>query len=69
MDRTTLTLQQISSDLDMLNKSVRDAAHHQSTALLDLLSLILQNGHIGWYSVNTILHWGQYQDTAGTLEA
>lgn len=27
----------------------------------DLLSLILQNGHTGWYSVKLVLHFGQYQ--------
>ena len=32
-----------------------------SAILLDLLSLTLQNGQIGWYSGNSVPHSGQYQ--------
>jgi hypothetical protein len=34
-----------------------------SAILLDLLSLMLQNGQIGWYSENSVPHPGQYQAT------
>jgi hypothetical protein len=29
--------------------------------IFDFLSLMLQKGHIGWYSVKFVLHRGQYQ--------
>jgi len=34
---------------------------------LDLYSLRLQYGHIGWYSVKLVLHLGQYQAMANSL--
>jgi hypothetical protein len=37
----------------------RQSSFHSS--ILDFLSLMLQKGHIGWYSVKFVLHRGQYQ--------
>ena len=34
---------------------------------LDFLSLMLQNGHIAWYSVKLDLHLGQYQAMKSSL--
>jgi hypothetical protein len=31
---------------------------------VDFLSLRLQYGHVGWYSVKLFLHFGQYHDMA-----
>jgi hypothetical protein len=40
--------------------------NNHSKDQLDLLSLMLQNGHIGWYSVKLVLHLGQYQAMASS---
>jgi len=41
--------------------------NNHSECQLDLLTLMLQNGHIGGYSVKLDLHLGQYQATASSL--
>jgi len=38
-----------------------------SETLFDLLSLTVHNGHIGWYSENSVPHRGQYQAILATL--